>query len=107
MKLPAPLQTYFEADKAGGETAPLSAFAPDAVVTDEGRTHIGHDAIAAWWRAARAQYGHTAEPCAVREEQGQTLVRARVSGRFPGSPAILTFAFRIADGKISALRIGA
>ncbi|WP_428685420.1 nuclear transport factor 2 family protein [Reyranella sp.] len=107
MKLPTPLQIYFEADQAGGDAAPLEAFASDAVVTDEGRTHAGHAAIAAWWRAAKEQYRHTAEPCEVREEEGLTLVRARVTGRFPGSPAMLTFAFRLADARIAALRIGA
>jgi len=107
MNLPKPLQTYFEADKAGGEAAPLGAFSPDAVVTDEGRTHVGHDAIEAWWRAAKAQYQHTAAPCELREEAGLTLVRARVTGRFPGSPAMLTFAFLLANERIAALRIGA
>ncbi len=107
MKLPTPLQTYFDADKAGGETAPVVAFTPDAVVTDEGRTHVGHAAIETWWRAAKTQYRHTAEPCGLVEEGGLTLVRARVTGQFPGSPALLTFAFRIADGRIAALRIGA
>ncbi|MGQ3297300.1 nuclear transport factor 2 family protein [Reyranella sp.] len=107
MKLPAPLETYFEADKAGADAAPLGAFAADAVVADEGRTHVGHAAIAAWWRAAKAQYRHTAEPCEVKEEEGLTLVRARVSGDFAGSPAMLTFAFRVADARIAALRIGA
>ncbi|MDC7784636.1 nuclear transport factor 2 family protein [Rhodoplanes sp. TEM] len=107
MKLPAPLQTYFDADKAAGTAAPTSAFAPHAVVRDEGRTHVGPDAIAAWWRAAKAQYGHTAEPCEIRQERGLTIVRASVTGRFPGSPALLTFAFRLEDGKIAALEIGA
>ena len=107
MKLPAPLEIYFAADKAGGDAVPLSAFAPDGVVTDEGRTHVGHDAIAAWWRAAKAQYGHVAEPHEVSEQAGLTVVRTQVTGRFPGSPAMLTFAFRIAGGKIAALRIGA
>lgn len=107
MKLPAPLQTYFDADKAGGDAAPLGAFAPDAVVKDEGRTHVGHHAIAAWWRAAKAQYRHTAEPCEILEEQGLTIVRARVTGRFPGSPALLTFAFLLGDGRIAALKIDA
>lgn len=106
MKLPAPIQIYFEADQAAGP-APVRAFAPDAVVADEGKTHIGHGAIAAWWDAAKTQYGHRAEPCEIREEQGLTLVRARVTGRFAGSPALLTFAFRLADDRIAALRIGA
>lgn len=48
VKLPAPIQAYFDADKAAGTAAPSSAFAPHAVVRDEGRTHVGPDAIAAW-----------------------------------------------------------
>jgi hypothetical protein len=107
MKLPAPVQTFFDADKAAGDAAPLGAFAPDAVVRDEGRTHVGLDAIEAWWRAAKALYRHTAEPCEIREEHGRAIVRARVTGRFPGSPALLTFAFQFEDGRIAVLEIGA
>jgi hypothetical protein len=107
MKLPAPVQTYFDADKATGDAAPIGAFAPDAIVKDEGKTHVGLDAIEAWWRAAKAQYQHTAEPCEMLEERGLTIVRARVIGRFPGSPALLTFAFLLGDGRIAALEIGA
>ncbi|MCW5735764.1 MAG: nuclear transport factor 2 family protein [Enhydrobacter sp.] len=107
MDLPAPIQAYFDADKATGHVAPTGAFAPEAVVMDEGRTHVGRDAIEAWWRAAKAQYSHTAEPCELRKEQELTVVRARVTGQFPGSPALLTFAFLLADGQIAALKIGA
>jgi hypothetical protein len=107
MKLPAPVQTYFDADKAAGDAAPIGAFAPDAVVKDEGKTHVGPDAIEAWWRAAKAQYQHTAEPYEILEKRGLTIVRAKVTGRFPGSPALLTFAFQLEDGRIAALGIGA
>jgi len=107
MKLPAPVQTYFDADKTAGDAAPIDAFAPDAVVKDEGKTHVGHEAIEAWWRAAKAQYQHTAEPCEVREERGLTVVRARVTGRFAGSPALLIFTFQLRDERIAALEIGA
>lgn len=107
MKLPAPVQSYFDADKGLGDAAPMDAFAPDATVKDEGRTHVGHDAIEAWWRAAKAQYRHTAEPYESREEQDLTFVRARVAGQFPGSPTLLNFVFLIRDGRIAALRIGA
>lgn len=107
MELPAPIQAYFDADKAAGNAAPTGAFAPDAVVKDEGRTHVGRAAIDAWWRAAKAQYRHTAEPCELLMEQDLTVVRARVTGRFPGSPALLTFAFLLADGQIAGLKIGA
>jgi len=105
MKLPASVQTYFDADKAAA--APIGAFAPDAVVQDEGKSYVGHDAIEAWWRAAKANYQHTVEPCELLEERGLTIVRARVTGRFPGSPALLTFAFLLGEGRIAALKIGA
>ncbi len=107
MTLPAPLRAFFDADAESTAAAPLGAFAPGAVVRDEGKTHAGHDAIAAWWRAAKAQYRHTAEPLGMTEDQGRILVRARVTGDCPGSPADLTFAFRVEDGLIAALEIGA
>jgi len=107
MNLPAPVKAFFDADKGAPDTAPLAAFASDAVVEDEGHTHAGHEAIGAWWRAAKAQYRHTAEPCESSEEHDRTLVRAKVTGDFPGSPALLTFAFRLVEGRIADLRIGA
>lgn len=106
MKLPAPVQVFFDADKAPGRGAPVSAFACDAVVRDEGRAHVGSHAIAAWWRAAKARYRHRAEPCGIQEQDGVTIVRARVTGEFPGSPAILAFSFRLDEDRIAALEIG-
>lgn len=107
MILPAPIGAFFDADADSTGAAPLGAFAPQAVVRDEGKTHVGHDAIAAWWRAAKAEYRHTAEPLEATEDGGRTLVRARVTGDFPGSPGDLTFAFRVEDGLITGLEIGA
>lgn len=107
MKLPSPIQAYFDADKDVAGPAPTSAFAVNAVVKDEGKTHIGHKAIAAWWRAAKAQYQHTADPREISEAGGRITVRAEVSGKFPGSPAILSFMFTLKDGAISTLDIGA
>ena len=107
MKLPASIQTYFDADKAGSAAIPLDAFAPDAIVEDEGKTHVGHDAIQGWWRAAKDQYQHTTDPFEIVEQKGFSVVRARVTGRFPGSPAFLTFAFQLAYGRISRLEISA
>jgi len=107
MALPSPIQTYFEADLARDGGAPVRAFAPDAVVTDEGRTHVGRAAIDAWWRAAKAKYQHAAEPLECDAQDDVTSVRARVTGQFPGSPATLTFTFRLAGDRIAALEIGA
>jgi hypothetical protein len=105
MQLPAPIQDFFDADREPGGAAPIRAFALDAIVKDEGKAHIGHDAIEAWWNAAKAQYHHRAEPCEIRDERQLTFVRARVTGRFPGSPALFTFAFQLEDNRIAALEI--
>jgi len=106
MQLPLPIQTYFEADRGSDSAALAAAFDENAVVKDEGETHSGHGAIEAWWRAAKAKYRHMAEPVELREEEGVAKVRARVSGEFPGSPAMLTFSFSLAGGRIGRLEIG-
>lgn len=107
MQLPASIRAYFEADQAIGGPAPTRMFARNAVVRDEGKVHTGHEEITAWWNAAKAKYHHTAVPCEIREVKRNTIVRATVTGQFPGSPAVLTFAFQLDDGLIAALEISA
>lgn len=41
------------------------------------------------------------------QADGRTIVRATVTGDFPGSPAVLRFAFALSDDRITALEIGA
>ncbi|QYK42583.1 MAG: nuclear transport factor 2 family protein [Paracoccaceae bacterium] len=106
MILPTPIDTYFAAQAPQDGTAFAAAFAPDAIVHDEGATHRGPDEIVAWWKAAKARYRHRAEPLDMTEAGGTFLVRARVSGDFAGSPAVLTFAFGLAGDRIQNLRIG-
>ena len=45
MNLPSPIQAYFDADRSSDGEALIRAFAPDAVVEDEGRTYVGRQAI--------------------------------------------------------------
>lgn len=107
MQLPAPIQTYFDADQELVGAAPIQLFTQNAIVRDEGKTHIGHDAITAWWIAAKAKYQHKAEPCELSYEPHAIHVRAKVMGQFPGSPALLTFAFQLDDKRIAILEITA
>lgn len=107
MNLPSPIQAYFEADQHQDGEAFIGAFAPDAVVIDEGRTYAGRQAIDAWWRAAKAEFQYAVEPLEVDEEGDVTEVRAKVTGQFPGSPATLTYVFRLERDQISRLEITA
>lgn len=106
MEMPVPIRTYFDADARGDAEALVAAFAAEACVHDEGEVHRGREAIGRWWRAAKAKYRHTAEPLDLREAAGRTVVRARVRGDFPGSPATLTFSFGLAGDRIVDLAIG-
>lgn len=104
--LPPPFATFFAADAAADIEGFLGCFARDAVVTDERQTHRGHEAIRAWKTRAAAQYDYVAEPFAFTEESGgRSVVTARLTGNFPGSPVDLHYRFVLADGLIAALEI--
>ena len=105
MHLPAPIRTYFTVKTPHDGEAFGAAFTAEAIVHDEGKVHHGPEEIRAWWQAAKDKYRHSAEPLELTEVAGKTAVRALVSGNFPGSPAILTFTFGLAGGRITDLKI--
>ncbi|MBM1169685.1 nuclear transport factor 2 family protein [Microvirga arabica] len=107
MNLPSPIKIYLDADRRSDGNALIHAFAPDAIVRDEGRSHAGHHAIGVWWRDVKTKYRHEIEPLDVAGSGDFAKVRARVTGQFPGSPAMLTFAFRLEGNRITGLEIGA
>jgi hypothetical protein len=102
--LPSPIAAYFAADKAGGD-AVAACFTDDAVVKDEGHTHHGPAAIAAWKAAASAKYNYTSTPIAVEEAGGRMMVTSHVAGDFPGSPVDLRYAFALEGDRIARLEI--
>jgi uncharacterized protein (TIGR02246 family) len=106
-QLPAVLNRYFAAQNTHDVDAMVACFAPDAAVRDEGEDIVGTDAIRAWKQETSAKYRITAEPLDCRVEGDRTIVVARVSGTFPGSPADLTYRFGLAeDGRIGTLEVG-
>jgi len=106
LNLPIVLQQYFEAQNAHNIEAMVDCFTPDAVVRDEGRNITGTEGIREWKKNTSAKYRIAAEPIESRVETGLTVIVAKVSGNFPGSPANLTYLFGFAaDGRISALEV--
>ena len=103
--LPVAVETYLATPK--DELGPIlgEVFAADAVVHDEGNTHVGIDAIRAWSDAVAAAFSFTREVVSGVVRGGAVVVRVDVKGDFPGSPVELHHHFSIADGKIMALTI--
>lgn len=104
-ELPDIVTRYFAAQNAHDIDAMTDCFAPDAQVRDEGQDHHGRAAIRSWIKETSEKYRVQVEPLELRSEEGLTAVVARVSGNFPGSPAILTFRFGLADGGIATLAV--
>jgi ketosteroid isomerase-like protein len=104
--LPVLLERYFAAQNDHDIDAMVACFATDAAVRDEGRDIVGSAAIRAWKAATSARYRIAAKPLECRVEGDRTIVVAKVSGRFDGSPAQLTYRFGLADdGRIATLAV--
>lgn len=104
--LPDTIATYFETDQRDPEQW-LRCFTAQAVVKDEGHTHVGLDAIKAWRAGASTKYTYTSHPFAIEQENGRHIVSSRVAGNFPGSPVDLRYRFLLDGGLIASLEIGA
>jgi hypothetical protein len=105
LSLPPPIALYVQLENAG-ETEKLSAcFAPNAIVRDESRTYEGLAAITAWKAETKRKYHHTITPLDVAYEQGKTVLKAQLTGDFPGSPLTLHFDFVVEAGHILSLEI--
>lgn len=104
LDLPAVIATYFAADRGDGKSL-AQCFTPDAIVTDEGRTHIGRSAIAAWKIGSSTKYTYSAEPFALENADGKTVATCHLVGDFPGSPLNLRYFFVLDGEKIAALEI--
>ncbi len=105
LNLPDPIAAYFAAEH--NPAALAHCFTPHPVMTDFDHRYAGIDAIKAFLADVSAKYSATSEPIAVNREDGCQLVRARVTGNFPGSPTVLSYRFRLERGLIASLEITA
>ncbi|WP_411883305.1 nuclear transport factor 2 family protein [Polaromonas sp. YR568] len=103
--LPEPIAAYFAAEHSPEALA--HCFTPQAVLKDDGHTYTGVDAIKVFIAEASARYSATSVPFDIEREDGLQLVRATVTGNFPGSPIVLSYRFRLERGLIASLEITA
>ena len=106
LNLPEPIAAYFAADKLNPE-AVARCFTAQAVMTDFGHTYAGINAIKGLLAEASRKYSATTVPLTIEREDGSQLVRAKVSGNFPGSPTVLSYRFRLEGGLIASLEVTA
>jgi NAD(P)-dependent dehydrogenase (short-subunit alcohol dehydrogenase family) len=105
VKLPAPVERYFHAANGCEPDAVAACFAPDAQVRDEGREHLGREAIRAWAEDVRRRYIFHAEPRSLEARDGAHTVSAHLTGDFPGAPADLRYRFVLNGEQIARLEI--
>jgi hypothetical protein len=106
IQLPAAIEQYIQIANSDTPEAVPECFAADAIVRDEGQTYEGVAAIRNWMAATKKKYGHSVTPLELAEHGGQSILKARLAGSFPGSPITVNFNFVLAGGKIRALEIG-
>jgi hypothetical protein len=105
VSLPPPVDLYVKIENSGDVEALSECFASNATVRDEGHTYDGLGAIKEWKADTKKKYNHTVVPLEVAHRDGKTVLMARLTGNFPGSPVTLEFGFVVEDGKIVSLEI--
>jgi len=103
--LPPAIDLYVKIENSGDVEALPECFAANATVRDEGHTYTGLPAIREWKADTKKKYNHTVAPLTVAHRDGTTVLKAKLTGNFPGSPVTLEFRFVLADGKIVSLEI--
>lgn len=110
LDLPEPVARFVNAVNAGGTDSLVASFADDAVVVDVNRELRGFDAIAAWADSDLLGVNVRFDVLGVTERRGRTTVIVKVDGTFDRTglpdPLLMNHEFTVAEGKITALRIG-
>lgn len=104
--LPEIVDRYQQAHDRGDVDEALTAFAPGAVVVDDGHRAEGTDEIRAW--LVDTSNAFTYERTLMGAEAtgpGTWLVANHLEGDFPGGTVDLGYRFTVADGLITELLI--
>jgi len=105
MNLPTVMTALIEAQNSFDSAAYAACFSADAIVFDEGKTHHGREAIQHWIADANERYAAVMEPVKYEKNEGASILKAEVSGNFPGSPILLNYHMQIVNGLIQSLKI--
>jgi hypothetical protein len=104
--LPDVVKRYLEAHNAHDAPAATRTMAPQATVTDDGRTYRGASEIETWLNRATSEYSYTTTPLGAEQDgpERYTAIQ-RLEGDFPGGKVDLRFRFTLDQGLIGDLVI--
>jgi len=103
MNLPKVVAELVKTQNNFDSMAYANCFSETAVVFDEGKTHNGRKEIEHWIEKANTEYKAVMKP--VDYSEADEVLKAEVSGNFPGSPIVLSYHLKINDNLIDSLRI--
>lgn len=103
MNLPKVLEELVKTQNNFDSVAYANCFSETAVVFDEGKTHNGRNEIENWIKKANKDYQATMRP--LEYSTTEEILKAEVSGNFPGSPIIMSYHLKLTEGLIQSLKI--
>ena len=105
LDVPEPVAAYLAAEEAKDADALSRCFTEDGTVHDEGRDYRGRNSIRQWKQEVDTKYRYVLQAVNVQTLGDLVTVRARLTGRFPGSPVELDHIFKLSNDKIASLEI--
>jgi len=106
IQLPAPIRGFLAAHTARDADTAIGAFAPDAVVTDEGRSFRGTEEVLAFLRHSGSEFTYTTELTgAERVDDEHWVAVNHLEGDFPGGVVDLAYRFTMDGDRIAELII--
>jgi ketosteroid isomerase-like protein len=101
--LPKVIADLVKAQNNFDSAAYADCFAETAIVFDEGKTHKGRTEIENWIDNANKSYKAVMKP--TEYSANKQVLKAEISGNFPGSPLVLNYQFEIKEEEIYSLKI--
>lgn len=103
MNLPNVIADLAKAQNNFDSVAYSNCFSETAVVFDEGKMHNGRTEIQQWIKKANEEFQTVMKP--LEYSPKEEILKAEVSGNFPGSPIVLSYHFGFNDRLIQSLKI--
>lgn len=105
MNLPEVIQDLVNAQNNFDSAAFANCFSETAEVVDEGKNYSGRTEIKNWIAKSAKEYNAVMKPLTFERDAEKGVLKAEVSGTFPGSPLVLTYNLEFKGKLINSLEI--